>query len=167
MYKLQKAELMQTLSIALGERLSQHISAKAEHNDGFHESSPSFSCFLTKLVTLNLDSVTRLVIEGEILELCKKHKIRNGERDLHLIKSCAWTVQDTFVEEMVATGSASWFGRLESDMDKYSAYQTITIKGLLTLTKKKDYIFWLKRIGSTHSGPVVHHDDFPCLLTIF
>ncbi len=75
--------------------------------------------------------------------------------------------EETFVEEMVATGSASWFGRLESDMDKYSAYQTITIKGLLTLTKKKDYIFWLKRIGSTHSGPVVHHDDFPCLLTIF
>lgn len=74
---------------------------------------------------------------------------------------------ETFAEEMVATGSASWFGRLESDMDKYSAYQTITIKGVLTITKPKDYIFWIKRIGSTHSGPVIHHNDFPCLLTIF
>lgn len=74
---------------------------------------------------------------------------------------------ETFVEEMIATGSASWFGRLESDMDKYSAYQTINIKGVLTITKPKDYVFWVKRIGSTHSGPVVHNTEFPCLLTIF
>jgi hypothetical protein len=74
---------------------------------------------------------------------------------------------ETFVEEMIATGSASWFGRLESDMDKYSAYQTISVKGVLTITKQKDYVFWVKRIGSTHSGPVVHNNDFPCLLTIF
>jgi hypothetical protein len=130
MYKLQKAELMQTLSIALGERLSQHISAKAEHNDGFHESSPSFSCFLTKLVTLNLDSVTRSVIEGEILELCKKHKIRNGERDLHVIKSCAWTVQYTFVEEMV--------GKLHCDM----------VWNVLENTCKRDGLYFLQHVNS-------------------
>ena len=110
MYKLQKAELMQTLTFALGERLSQHIFAKAEQNDGFFQSTPSFSFFLTKLVTLNLDDVTRLVIEEEILELCKKHKVESGARDLKLIKSCAWTVQDTFVEETVgkSNGDIVW-----------------------------------------------------------
>lgn len=101
MYKLQKGELMQTLTFALGERLGQHIFAKAEQNDGFYQSTPSFSFFLTKLVTLNLDNVTRLIIEEEILELCKKHKIENGARDLKLIKSCAWTVHNTFVEETI------------------------------------------------------------------
>lgn len=75
--------------------------------------------------------------------------------------------EETFTEELLTTGSASWFGRVESDMDKYSAYQTITIKGVITIDKQKDYVFWLKRLGSTHSGPVIHNNDFPCLLTIF
>jgi DNA polymerase III alpha subunit (gram-positive type) len=68
-------------------------------------------------------------------------------------------------ENLIATGSASWFGKTIGN-DIYSSYQSVILKGLIHLDKKQTMNIVLKIIGNRYSSLVLHDKKFPCIFTI-
>ncbi len=68
--------------------------------------------------------------------------------------------------QLIATGCAAWYGRVDSD-DIYGSYQTVLIKGVLSVNDKKNYKFIVRPIGSRLAVPVTKNSNYPSILTIF